>query len=266
MSELLGLATQIASALTAAHQTGIVHRDIKPENIMLREDGIVKVLDFGLAKLIAGQSGESEASTMLRTQPGMVMGTPHYMSPEQARGLKVDARSDTWSLGVLLYEIVGGRVPFAGETSSDVIVSILEKEPAPLARFRRETPEVLEWIVTKALRKNLDQRYQTARELLTDLQSLKHRLELQDELKRWESGEEVMAASAKDSSLLPAKARDEKRPLDSVAILPLVNTSADPGMEYLSDGITESIINSLSRLPRLRVLARSTVFRYKGLE
>src|SRR3989454_2237709 len=266
MSELLGLATQIASALTAAHQTGIVHRDIKPENIMLREDGIVKVLDFGLAKLIAGQSGESEASTMLRTQPGVIMGTPHYMSPEQARGLRVDARTDIWSLGVLLYEMVGGRVPFAGETSSDVIVAILEKEPRPLARFTPETPEVLQWIVTKALRKQMDQRYQSAKELLADLQSLKHRLEFENEVKEWKSSEQAIAKTATDSGAVLGKASDEKRPLDSVAILPLVNTSADPSMEDLSDGITESIINALSQLPRLRVVARSTVFRYKGSE
>src|SRR5438132_7275772 len=266
IGELLGIATQIASALTAAHQTGIVHRDIKPENIMLRQDGIVKVLDFGLAKLIAGQGDESEATTMLQTQPGVIMGTPHYMSPEQARGLKVDARTDIWSLGVLLYEMVGGRVPFAGETSSDVIVSILEKEPPPLARFTPETPEVLQWIVTKALRKQVDQRYQTAKELLADLQGLKHRLELQDEVEQWKSGEQLITATSKDSAPVPVKAVDNKRPLDSVAILPLANTSADPNMEYLSDGITESIINILSQLPRLRVVARSTVFRYKGLE
>jgi len=224
------------------------------------------VLDFGLAKLIQTQSGESEATTMLRTQPGMIMGTPHYMSLEQARGLKVDTRTDIWSLGVLLYEMVGGRVPFAGETSSDVIVSILEKEPPPLARFTPETPEVLQWIVTKALRKQTEQRYQSAKDLLTDLQSLKHRLEFENEVKEWKTSEQAIAKTANDSGAVLVKASDEKRPLDSVAILPLVNTSADPSMEYLSDGITESIINALSQLPRLRVVARSTVFRYKGSE
>jgi serine/threonine protein kinase len=266
IAELLGVATQIASALTAAHQYGIVHRDIKPENIMLREDGIVKVLDFGLAKLIAGQSSESEASTIFRTRPGTIMGTPHYMSPEQARGLNVDARTDTWGLGVLLYEMVGGRVPFAGETSSDVIVSILEKEPPPLARFVPETPEVLQWIITKALRKQVDQRYQTAKELLADLQSLKHRLELEDEVKEWRSSAQAIAGIRKETGHLVSKTSDDSQPLDSVAILPLANTSADPGMEYLSDGITESIINTLSQLPDLKVMAWTTVCRYKGRE
>src|SRR2546427_8159553 len=127
IGDALDVATQVASALAVAHHAGIAHRDIKPENIMLREDGIVKVLDFGLAKLVERKTTESEAMTMLHTRQGVVMGTPHYMSPEQARGLNVDARTDIWSLGVLLYEMVGGRVPFAGETSSDVIVAILEK-------------------------------------------------------------------------------------------------------------------------------------------
>jgi TolB-like protein/pimeloyl-ACP methyl ester carboxylesterase/Tfp pilus assembly protein PilF/predicted Ser/Thr protein kinase len=180
--DALDVATQVASALATAHHAGIAHRDIKPENIMLRTDGIVKVLDFGLAKLVERKSTESEAATILLTKEGVVMGTPHYMSPEQTRGLTVDARTDVWSLGVLLYEMIGGRVPFAGETPSDVIVSILEREPPPLARFTAETPDVLQSIVTEALQKNASERYQTISDFLTDLKNLKDDLDLEEKL------------------------------------------------------------------------------------
>src|SRR2546428_1390499 len=169
LGQVLDVTTQAASALAAAHRAGIIHRDLKPENLMLTSEGYVKVLDFGLAKLTERPIADSAASTLIGTDPGMIIGTAQYMSPEQARGLDVDARTDIWSLGVLLYEMIGGRVPFAGETSSDVIVSILEREPPPLAQFTPETPEVLQWIITKALRKQVDQRYQTAKDLLTDL-------------------------------------------------------------------------------------------------
>jgi serine/threonine-protein kinase len=261
-ADLLAVATQVASALTAAHQSGIVHRDIKPENIMLRQDGIVKVLDFGLAKLVEHHGRES-VTTAFHTLPGVIMGTPHYMSPEQARGLTVDARTDIWSLGVLLYEMVGGRVPFGGETSSDVIVSILEKEPVPLARLRLDAPEVLQWIISKALRKDLDQRYQTAKEVLADLQGLKHRLELETEVKMWPGASSITGVGRASGLAEPVPNKYEQA-MDSIAILPLANTGADPGMEYLSDGITESIINTLSGLSDLKVMAWTTVCRYKG--
>src|SRR5437660_3583165 len=188
--EALDVAAQVASALAVAHHAGIAHRDIKPENIMLRQDDFVKVLDFGLAKLVERKTTESEATTMLHTRQGVVMGTPHYMSPEQARGLNVDARTDIWRLGVLLYEMMRGRVAFAGEASIYIIASGVEREPPPLARFTSEAPEVLQWIITKTLRKQVDRRYQTAKDLLADLQSLKHRLEFENEVKEWESGEQ----------------------------------------------------------------------------
>src|SRR2546423_1548103 len=185
LSDVLDIATQSASALAAAHDAGIIHRDIKPENIMVRRDGIVKVLDFGLAKLAEGvgahEAADLEAATreMVNTDTGMVMGTASYMSPEQARGQKVDARTDIWALGVVLYEMVAGRRPFEGETNTDTVASILHHEPQPLARFAPDAPDEMQWIIKKALRKKRDERYQTVVEMLTDLRALKQRLEFE---------------------------------------------------------------------------------------
>ena len=154
----LEIAVQVASALAAAHDAGVVHRDIKPENIMLRPDGYVKVLDFGIAKLTeqrpAPDDHRVETTAVLQTRPGLVLGTAHYMSPEQARGQKVDARSDIWSLGVVLYEMVAGSPPFRGETPSDCIAAILTAEPPPLSGVSPDVPPKLESILQKALRKN----------------------------------------------------------------------------------------------------------------
>ncbi|HSB27818.1 MAG TPA: protein kinase, partial [Pyrinomonadaceae bacterium] len=188
--EILDIAVQIAGALEEAHAVGIIHRDIKPDNIMVRRNGYVKVLDFGLAKLteasIDREPSDGEASTrvLVQTDAGVVMGTSHYMSPEQARGKPVDARSDIWSLGVVIYEMVAGRTPFEGETSTDVIVAITQKEPLPLLRFAPNVPAELDWIVTKALRKDREERYQTIKELLTDLRRVKQKIEFEAELER----------------------------------------------------------------------------------
>jgi len=315
LGEILDVSIQVASALSAAHGSGIVHRDIKPENIMVRKDGIVKVLDFGLAKLTDGPSEEAintQAPTWpaIHTDPNVVMGTTVYMSPEQARGREVDARTDIFSLGVVLYEMVTGRLPFGGATTSEVLLSVLsDKEPQPLARYSREAPVELERIVSKALRKDREQRYQTSKDLLLDLQNLKQQLDFESRLERSNPPEERItptSASQKpaDSNRLqlstasisgsPTTSLKQHRrslaialailivaafpviylwfsarsssAIDSIAVLPFINASGDPNSEYLSDGITESIISNLSQLSQVKVMARSTVFHFKGNE
>jgi serine/threonine protein kinase/Tfp pilus assembly protein PilF len=189
VSEALDIAVQVVSALVAAHTAGIIHRDIKPENVMLRPDGYVKVLDFGLAKFTeqrgygsAPIDKEAETEAAVNTSPGVVMGTVSYMSPEQARGAHVDARTDIFSLGVLLYEMLSGRLPFEGKSPSEIIVSIMQKRQRPLARYTPEVPQELERIVAKSLSKNRDDRYQSLKDMLIDLKRLKRQLDLEEEL------------------------------------------------------------------------------------
>ena len=200
LSEVLDLATQIASALVAAHTAGIVHRDIKPENVMVRRDGIVKVLDFGLAKLTEKQSSSvgSEVATraLVNTDPGSIMGTVAYMSPEQAAGREVDARTDIWSLGVVLYEMITAHVPFEGSTPSHIIVAITDREPPAINQF---APEALEWIIAEALTKDREERCQTAREMLGKLRRLKQRME---------SGATPTSMSDLDRSVAPRSSLD----------------------------------------------------------
>jgi Tol biopolymer transport system component/serine/threonine protein kinase len=186
LADALDISIQVAAALNAAHTAGIVHRDIKPENVMVRHDGYVKVLDFGLVKLTERQDVDSEAQTIspVNTDPRAVMGTVGYMSPEQARGYVVDARTDIWSLGVVLYEMLAGHTPFEGATSSDCIVSILDREPAPLARYVSDAPVELEWILKKALVKDRDERYQTIKDFAVDLRRLRQELEFKSKLER----------------------------------------------------------------------------------
>ena len=199
MIEVLDVAIQVAGALEEAHAAGIIHRDIKPENLMIRRNGHVKVLDFGLAKLMErpeSDDTDTEAVTraLVQTDAGMVLGTSQYMSPEQARGKPVDARTDIWSLGAVLYEMATGRAPFRGETKTDVIVAIAKSDPPPLVRFAPNAPAEFEWIVLKALRKEVDERYQTVKELESDLKKLKQRIEFQSELERSMAPENYSAA------------------------------------------------------------------------
>src|SRR5437762_4956127 len=197
----LEIAVQVAAALAAAHEAGVVHRDIKPENIMLRPDGYAKVLDFGIAKLTeqrpASDDGTVETTATLQTRPGLVLGTARYMSPEQARGQKVDARSDLWSLGVVLYEMVGGGPPLRGETPSDCIASILTTEPPPLSGVLPDVPLELESILQKALRKNSGERYQTIKEMLADLRILKGKLEPENLLSQTKARADFLPANIK---------------------------------------------------------------------
>ena len=258
LNTALDISIQVASALSAAHQAGIAHRDIKPENIMLRGDGYVKVLDFGLAKLNEPKnhaSSDPEAATLARlnTEPGMVMGTVTYMSPEEARGLEVDGRSDIFSLGVVLYEMIARKTPFAGVTPMDLIVSMMTKEPPPLAELSPGIPVEFERIVFKSLEKKRSARYQTARDLLADLKRLKQRLEVQAEIER-----------SYPSGIAAQITGESPRPLPSIAVLPFKNMSADAENEYFCEGLAEELINALAKLDGLRVVARTSAFSFKG--
>jgi serine/threonine protein kinase/tetratricopeptide (TPR) repeat protein len=261
LNDALAYAVQIAEAIAKAHAVGIVHRDLKPGNIMITHAGLVKVLDFGLAKL--AESPQNGASGLTRsmepsTDAGTVLGTVAYMSPEQAEGRKVDARSDIFSLGSLLYEMMTGRSAFVGGTSISILDAILHKDPIPPVRLNPDCPPGLELIIHKALEKDRELRYQTAFDLAADLKRLK---------RDFESGPSGGTRPERQALAFGPHRRTRSKGskgVDQLAVLPFENTSADPDMEYLSDGITESLINNLSQLPRLQVMARSTVFRFKG--
>jgi serine/threonine protein kinase/tetratricopeptide (TPR) repeat protein len=283
----LEIAVQVASALAAAHETSIVHRDMKPENVMLRPDGYVKVLDFGIAKLTEQRPvpdlNEIGTTTVLQTRAGLVLGTARYMSPEQTRGQTVDARSDIWSLGVVIYEMIAGIPPFHGETPSDCIASILMTEPPPLSGVLPEVSLNLESIVRKALRKNRDERYQTIKEMLADLRNLMAELEAKrsspqtrvraesiiSKIKRHKWGvlitavAAILAAAAFAYSFFfvaPAPSPNEK----SIAVLPFENRSEDKSNAYFADGVQDEILTRLSKIRDLKVISRTSTQRYKN--
>jgi len=306
ISMILDVTIQIAEALAAAHSKHIIHRDIKPENVMVRPDGYVKVLDFGLAKLMGRRTGlvDLADSTEIQqhTAKGIILGTVNYMSPEQAKGEQVDERTDIFSLGALLYEMTAGRPPFEGSSLTETLANLIMAEPTPLSEYSPMVPGGLESIVTKALQKNRDARYQTIRDMLSDLKDLRDDIAFGDRLERsGNSGSDKVSNSADESisslrtGILSRQVRAwafaavivamlmfgsfgvyyiwsgtartaSSGGKKSLAILPFVNSSQDPNVEYLSDGITENVINNLSQVSGLKVMPRNSSFRFKGDE
>jgi eukaryotic-like serine/threonine-protein kinase len=315
--EVMDLVIQMVAALNAAHEAGVTHRDLKPENVMVRRDHIVKVLDFGLAKTVtphAAQAIDSEAGTQVfvQTEPGIVMGTVSYMSPEQSIAKEVDQRTDIWSIGVVLYEMLAGCVPFQGKDIHRQIIAIQDSDPLPLSQHVDGVPERLEEIVFKCLAKEKDERYQSAKDLLIDLRNLRRKLDVDAEIERTvapnirstsdsasrtqsaagatiperhdtTSSAEYLVTGIKQHKLVAGLAvlvlsaavialvvylRTNKvdSAINSIAVMPFVNESGNQEVEYLSDGMTETLIKSLSNLPNLNVKPRSSVFRYKGKE
>jgi len=301
--EALDIAYQIANALAAAHSAGVVHRDIKPENVMVRPDGFVKVLDFGLARIQQVETTSdnfSDTGTQSKhTAPGVILGTVSYMSPEQTRGEKLDLRSDQWSLGVVLYEMLTGRRPFHGNSLPEIFVAILERQPAPLTESLANPPAQLNKILDKLLAKDREQRYSSSAELAAELKQFRRRLELDAERESgtaFGEGQDdsrapmsfvassslagllrqvqnhkvrfaiialILFALVPSAAYLFLRAPAGTGAIDSIAVLPFRNLSGNKDLTYLSDGLSQSLIDRLSELPQLKVISRNSSFKFR---
>jgi eukaryotic-like serine/threonine-protein kinase len=258
----LEIAIQIASALVEAHHAGIIHRDLKPDNVMIRPTGLVKLLDFGIARLSRPAGDDATTGTQAQTQLGVLLGTPLFMSPEQARGTEVDHQTDIFSFGAVLYAMLSGVSPFAADTVSDVIVAVLTREPPPLT----DVPPRLAGIVGKALQKDKARRYQTAADLQRELTEVKHELDAHDV-----RGHAPARADGEGGTQLRqvgittiAGSQSDRNKVQSVAVLPFVNMSANEDDEYFCDGLAEELLNALSKIDALKVAARTSAFSFKG--